>query len=155
MNYHMGVFSSYRYIRAASHRHSRSTTRKTLFFLMPLPICSLTIYTAVNSNLASTATFEINNFRLGATTSYRLPPFTPTAMEAKLRITVGSTARKVTKSYCGRAEAISETEVWATNETYRRQKFHNVEYLIMSLKIGSLDNNNTFARETQGCILLL
>ena len=107
MNYHMGVFSSYRYIRAASHRHSRSTTRKTLFFLMPLPICSLTIYTAVNSNLASTATFEINNFRLGATTSYRLPPFTPTAMEAKLRVTVGSTARKVTKSYCGRAEAIS------------------------------------------------
>eukprot|EP00986_Skeletonema_menzelii_P015758 scaffold12619_cov133-Skeletonema_menzelii.AAC.7 len=66
-------------------------------------------------------------------------------METKPRSTAFRRAREASKSKSGRVEANAETEVRFANETYGRQNVHNIDNLIMSLEIGSLDENNSFA----------
>mmetsp|Transcript_5730 Transcript_5730/g.8564 ORF Transcript_5730/g.8564 Transcript_5730/m.8564 type:complete len:138 (+) Transcript_5730:1879-2292(+) len=137
----MGVYSSYKNSYDRLHGPPSNGTGKTLSFLVPLPICLLAFSTAVSCQLASAATFEIN-FGFVITHS-RLFLFTLAAMEAKLW---NARARKET-SQSGMADAKAETDakVSFANESYRRRDVHNIDAFIMSLKICSLDNNDSFA----------
>mmetsp|Transcript_5729 Transcript_5729/g.8560 ORF Transcript_5729/g.8560 Transcript_5729/m.8560 type:complete len:139 (+) Transcript_5729:521-937(+) len=138
----MGVYSSYKNSYDRLHGPPSNGTGKTLSFLVPLPICLLAFSTAVSCQLASAATFEIN---FGSVIAHsRLSLLILAAMKAKLRNPVRR-ARKVTHSQIGRVDAKGETEVSFANESYRRRDVHNIDAFIMSLKICSLDNNDSFA----------